>query len=379
MKKGNGNALMLVDAKKFIGTILLIVTFVSLYLLDRNRGDASNLIILNSILSIFTLVSLILIPQAYSSILKYRITNSDLTLVGIAIFAFICTLIFRQYINVHWVYLIVFLIIINLEGRSLNRNILQFLIFLSFLSIVYQLATSDSIGRRTLTYIDPNYSSLVIYFLGVLCFKLNKKTLSISLFSLGLLTLSRNYILAVTIFFVVNYLVKNDRVHRLICFFYRPTIIIILITFLPLIVNYWFVSVASLTDVVSNTADTKLSGSLIDNSNLHRSLANIKFIDDMFLNPFKYIIGYDSKLYIEQVFMNTPHHAIFQMILNYGYLFSFGYLILFFKTCYIFCQKSKLNCSFYAGLMSYFMILGGGINGMFIYMVAFVMIDYNEG
>ncbi|CAH7043639.1 conserved membrane hypothetical protein [Vibrio chagasii] len=369
---------MVFDAKKFISTLFIVITFVSLYFLDRDRTNASNLLILNSILSIFTFISLVFFPYAYRSILRYNISLYDVGLLTILITSFVLTVFFRKYINVHWVYLIGFLIISYFEVKNINVSLLKVLIGLAIISICYQLLTSESVGRRTLTYIDPNYSSMVIYFLGILCLKLKYRTFGYLILSLGLLTLSRNYMLALIVFFTVQYVCRRDIIHRFICSFFRPWVILLIVCILPVAINLWFLSVASMTDVVTNSADTKLSGSLIDSSNLHRSLANIRFVEDLGSNPMKYIFGSDSGVYIENIFMNTPHHAVFQMVLNYGYIFTLAYLLLFFKRCYQSCRTSKFNTSFYSGLITYFMILGGGINGIFVYMIALVLVDFED-
>ncbi|HIF9315346.1 TPA: hypothetical protein ACX6Q1_003702 [Photobacterium damselae] len=361
--------------KKISINIFFIITFTSLFLLDRDRVDPNNLLILNYILSFFTLISIIIIPISFISFSENKLKITEVILLIVMLFGFIGAIITRNYVNVHWIYLISFYLILKMDLKYLNRTVFNVLVIISVISVIYQLLTSNTVGRYTLTYIDPNYSSMVIYFLAVFVYKNVSKKLAFFVFFLGLLTLSRNYILAVMLFYLYGYLCRYKLIDRSISLLFKPAILIMVLLIIPLSANYYVINKSKTMDVVVNTTETKLSGSLIDSSNLHRSKANILFLDDLVSRIDEYAFGVDSKSYIDNIFINTPHHALFQMILNYGYIFSIPYFILFFNLCYKKCVNNIVNRRFYLGLCSYYMILGGGINGMFIYLIAFIFID----
>lgn len=365
---------------KYNANILLINTvfflnFIAVFILNNNRKDDVNLIILNSILSLFTLVYIFTIPLFIKYLKKNKINKIDLFLFFAVFIAFFACLVMRKIVVVHWIYLVIFYFVLTSDFSNVSNKLKHTMIFLSIISILIQLMIFDLDGRAVMSYIDPNYSAMVIFFLGSFIFYSYSKTLAFMVFTVGLVTLSRNYLLALFVFYLSHFIV-NIRIFRSIMLFMtKPLVTLLIIIILPLIVNFWFVANYTNDTVVHNTVESKTSGSIVDASNLHRSMANVLFIKDLGSNTSRYLFGVDTDWYLENIFMNSPHHGVFQLILNYGFLFTIPYLLFFFRQLNIACIKNPIYLPFYMGFFTFMMVLGAGVNGVYIIIIAFIMIS----
>lgn len=355
--------------------VIFFLNFVAVFILNNNRKEDVNLIILNSILSVFTLVYIFTIPMFMKYLKKNKVNKVDLFLIFAVFIAFVACLLVRKIVVVHWVYLVIFYFVLHSDFNNLSKKLTRMMIFLSVVSILIQLMIFDLDGRAVLSYIDPNYSGMVIFFLGSFIFYSYSKKLAFMVFAVGLVTLSRNYLLAISIFYLSHYLVNIRFFRSSMLFITKPLITLLIICILPLIVNFWFVANYTNDTVVHNTVETKTSGSIVDASNLHRSMANVLFIKDLGSNPTRYMFGADTDWYLDKIFMNSPHHGVFQLILNYGYLFTIPYLLFFFRQLNRTCINNPTYLPFYMGFFSFMMVLGGGVNGVYIIIIAFIMIS----
>lgn len=95
---------------------------------------------------------------------------------------------------------------------------MAFVIYVGIISLAIQFSNFELDGRHVLSYIDPNYSSMIVFLLGPFVIISIVKFCHV-LFYYGVITLSRNYILVVLCFFAMNILVsKTVSFKRLGCF-----------------------------------------------------------------------------------------------------------------------------------------------------------------
>lgn len=366
---------MTVSSKRLFSITVFYLSFIAIYLLNNNRDDPQNLLVLNSLLSLITLIFIIM-----TTVLLFSKTEGMKTGIDFVLFlwVFIATIIvivfmFRGVIVVHGIYLLVFYLIMNLSICELSRKKMAFVIYVGIISLAIQFSNFELDGRHVLSYIDPNYSSMIVFLFGAFCYYKYSKVLSCVVFIMGVITLSRNYILVVLCFFAMNILVsKTVSFKKIGLFFLKPLISIIIIIAIPTIASYYVADNYHLGEVTVNTIDSKMSGDIIDSSNVHRALATVSFLKDLMSNIWLYSIGVDSENYIKTIFINTPHHSIFQLILNYGWFFSIPYMILFFKEIYKICKRDYNLLPFILSFYLYLMILGGGIYGIYIVWIAFI-------
>lgn len=364
---------MMISSKRLFSITVFYLSFIAIYLLNNNREDSQNLLILNSLLSIITFIFIMMTIILLFSKTDGMKKGIDCVLFFWVFFATIIVFMFRGVIVVHGIYLLVFYLIMNLSACELSHKKIAFAIYVGIISLAIQFSNFELDGRHVLSYIDPNYSSMIVFLLGVFCYYKYSKVLSCVIFTMGVITLSRNYILVVLCFFMMNMLVNKTVFFKKIgVFFLKPILSIFIIIAIPTIASYYVADNYHLGEVAVNTIDSKMSGDIIDSSNVHRALATVSFLKDLMSNIWLYSIGVDSDNYIKTIFINTPHHSIFQLILNYGWFFSIPYMILFFKETYKICKRNYKFLPFILSFYLYLMILGGGIYGIYLVWIAFI-------
>nr|QLL91173.1 Wzy [Plesiomonas shigelloides] len=363
---------MVFSKEKIVINSFFILSFIALFLLNNDRQSESNLFLLNLTLSIFTLFFILLIPIGVRYNLHSKFKPFDFVLFFACAICTVIVFMVRGYVVVHLIYLIVFYIIINSNNVYIPRLERNVFLALGVLSILMQLMIFRLDGRLVLSYIDPNYSSLAIFLFSVYVYYSLGKVYSLFPFLLGLIPLSRAYVLVCLVFFSLEYLVKYKPYKKIMLFICRPWVSFLIIMILPLAINYIFVLYVSPDSAPVTSVDNKFSGNLIDRSNLDRSLASVLFVNQLVTNPFAYIWGADLDKYLSTVFINSPHHSFFQLILNYGWLFSFPYIMLFLNCCYSACLKNNSAMPFYLAFFIYIMTLGGGMFGMTLIFIGFI-------
>lgn len=353
--------------------LIFIITIVALYLLNNNRKDPINLVVLNSLLAFFSLLFVALLPKCIQSLRRKNFSILDFTLLYIVVSSVLLTFLFRQFVNVHFIYLIIATVVIK-SHLTIRRPLLRFIVVVVLISILIQLMVfRANDGRVVLSYFDPNYSAMMIFLFGAFVHYSFSKKLALFIFSLGLITLSRNYILVIVIFYLCIYLNSNRFFHKIFRFLVRPEVVLLTITGLPLLINVVFLANFDVNNTVVLTSENKLTGGIADRSNFDRSLANILFIQDLINYPGKYMFGIDTKNYTETIFRNTPHHSFFQLIINYGLLFSIPYIFVFLRLAHSSCNLEPSKIPFYISCFMYMMILGGLIYGITLIFLCFIL------
>lgn len=342
-----------------------LLTFVSLFMLNNDR-TSSNEDILNLILSFFTIVFVFILGVlVFFNILKIE---RKLTIyIALCLFCGFLVVFIRSYIIVHWIYLLISLYIVN-SKEQLNASILKVTVYLAFSSVLFQLSVFRFFdGRPVLSYIDPNYSSYYIFCLFLFCWFSGFRKIALCLIFCGFMTLSRTYILAVisfTMVYKIRYL-KN--------FFSRFNFSVLLILGHLFLFVISLIYIAKYTENTIDSTDMKEKNvtQLMDRSNMDRFTANILFIDDFSNDMKKYFWGIDLEIYTKNVFRNSPHNSLLQLVLNYGLFFTTFYFIVF---SFI---LNKYHTSFnftaaYIALLVYFLLLGGGIYGIQTIWLSFI-------
>ncbi len=342
----------------FIFHYVYLITFVTIYLL--NNHSSSNLFGYTKIFNLVTTMFLLflLFYKLLLSNFKIKINKFDFIIFALILSVVLFTILTRKYINFHWIYLI-FAYIFFYKDIKLNENFKKLVLTIVFFSVIYQISTIRFDGiRPVINWYDPNYSGFFIFVLFLFLRYEKMRIMSYIILALGFLTLSRAYVLAVLIFFVLNnlpFLLTFIKKFKLNHFF-----VILFISFIPLFfIEKYFVS----QDVRLHaaTSENKKLSSIADASNQDRFTANILFKEDLFENIQKYQFGVNIEDYVEDVFRNTPHNAFYTIIINYGLYFFILYFIIFAKIYDKFFTKQ--NIPIIISLFSYYMLLGAGIQG----------------
>lgn len=355
---------MKIKLDSFIYHLVFLLTLVSLFFLNNDR-TSSNEIILNIVLSFFTFIFLILLVTLFFYRL-YVVGRKVIVYMFFCVCCCCCVYLARNYVIVHWIYLFISFYI-AFASINLNKKVLKISVYLSFCSVVLQLVYFRFSGRPVLSYIDPNYSGYYIFCLFLYTWFNNYKKIALCLILCGLLTLSRNFILAIFVFF----LVANSSCIRKMVLRFNYTSLLLLGYVVLFIISTLYIAKFSEEVIQSTTNGEKDISQIVDRSNLDRFTANILFIDDFTGNIEKYFWGIDTETYTKNVFRNGPHNSLLQLVLNYGLFFSFFYFLLL-SVIFSRYHKSLKFVSAYSSLIVYFLLLGGGIYGIQVIWLSFI-------
>jgi hypothetical protein len=200
-----------------------------------------------------------------------------------------------------------------------------FLFYMATLGIISQLLMYKSVHNRpVLSMIDPNVSGaymLPYFFYSV---KLNRKVgILISLVCVFLF-LSRNYFIAISIFFIIRWLKPY------IQWLSRPKAIIvtfILSNLLIFVISYQWVEMGRGEGVLYTSESSRLF-SIADNSNFSRFTVNAYYLD-LIINEFSSFLFVPDDFSLENEYITRyPHESILYLIIHVGIVFSILYLAL---------------------------------------------------
>lgn len=341
----------------FIVNYSFIATFISIYILNNNSNIPSYTYtrIINLVMTMVLLSLLVLY-----AIKEMKLSLKTYSLLFSAISISFVVLLIRWYIIFHWIYLVTIVLLLKEKDIRVNLKVKKTVIWASSIFVLYQLSTTRFLGTvPVLSWQDPNYSAYYIFMLGVFSKKSGYKKISLILLLLGFLTLSRTYILAVLLFLVFEN-INSLKILFIKCKmvgFFRLMIISLIV-----VLAFGSFYIAKERDVTHFT-DRGVERLFVvgDLSNLHRFIANEKFIDSILSNPGQYLFGMDTPDYQNKVFMNTPHNAFLALIVNYGILFFFPFILLYgmsFNKLF-----SKDNIPLIIPQFIFYSFLGAGIQG----------------
>jgi hypothetical protein len=126
-------------------------------------------------------------------------------------------------------------------GKYLNKFVFVFLIFNSiFLSFIGGITDIDSI-RFIFNSNDPNFSAIYLLFGFMICDKLKYNWLKCSYMVLGLTTGSRNFILAILVFYIIRN-IKNIKMISFLLKKIKPLYVFLIMEIVVIFLGMWFIS-----------------------------------------------------------------------------------------------------------------------------------------
>lgn len=112
--------------------------------------------------------------------------------------------------------LLPFLFIERVNVSDLRNRKLFFAGVFAFFLLFSLLYGAREDGRLVYNFYDPNYSAIYVLFAFLMAQKMGEKTFSILFLILGILTFSRNFILAILVFYIIRRLKQNTFIKKLL-------------------------------------------------------------------------------------------------------------------------------------------------------------------
>jgi len=222
-------------------------------------------------------------------------------------------------------------------------------------------------GRPVLSIGDPNYSSYFIAILISLAFLYGKRLMALFLIILGMLIISRVFVMwGLTFFGLIFFKKMLRKIPRLNGFGY-----LIIIVLVPILFSYIFIENVSEQSATYISDYSRLTN-FTDKSNFDRALANLFYLDYVSNNPVELISGTNIDEYLMNIFYNTPHASVYATIFNYGILFLVAEICLF--KLYIKSWFDNYFCyTFFISWLIWQCFLGGVLFGPQIILLAIIV------
>ncbi|MGF1848316.1 hypothetical protein [Vibrio lentus] len=225
-------------------------------------------------------------------------------------------------------------------------------------------------GRNTSSFLDPNISGYYLFLIYCLLRAINTKySILLALISIffGVMSLSRNFILAVFLFelFVVfHFVFKEGLFKRLITGFNVSVLSVILV----MVGSYYIAEYSSINDVITDSSERYLN--IEDGSNYLRALANIDFFIRIMDGEF---IFYGNGSAIDSFTSHRPHNAFFRAIYRYGLIPSLFMFVVFIIVFNRFVNVSKYSFALLLSVFAYYSILNDFITGPELVLLSIIL------
>jgi len=342
---------ILINRSNYKNSKVSILFIILLFLVFRTTH--TNLMIKNSVkFNIWNIAMPIVTITSFVFLLKkYKFNYIEILLV-ILILAF-------NYNNIRIYYVVLNYFIASFIAKYEDINVSNLLGYLIFFSLVFQMILYRYQGRITLSILDPNYSGLIVLLAFHILKKKKFKKLSIIILLSGFLFLSRNYMLAVIVYYFSSLkLVKSIFKKIRLINYYKLIIVSIMVL---VVISFGYVELYDYYDIsqTNNNVNIHKYFRLLGRSNLRRFKANKEMIG--------YIFNYGDK----SEYNINPHNFVFLNIFKFGFISTVLLLILYNN---IFNKLLNYkNISIFMSILTYYMFLGPVGNNIWLIMTVIVL------
>jgi len=213
--------------------------------------------------------------------------------------------------------------------------------------------------RPTASFLDANISGYYLFLTYLICRHLDKSYLTsfmaIIVFTLGLLSLSRNFILAVLIYEFLHLLCVKTFLKKYIVAYALPWLVTLLSIFCLLIFSIFYTG--KYINAESSGGDKSRLYQLVDSSNYLRFKANLDYVSN--LNAGHYLlIGNGSEM--DERVSHRPHNAFFRAGYRYGAIIGVLSIVAYIMVSSFIFKDSPI---YVLSLFSYYVLLNDFITG----------------
>lgn len=354
---------MLKGDLKRVSNIVILIILVIVFIIPQSSsfiyepGD--------EVLDVFKILRVITFPIPLFLLLKmYRMKIKNLFLYFIILFIFAINILFLNNLDLGFFYLLSCLFIYDfLDRTKLNYEFIKKVMNIVFLFVVLQFIFYSGKGRVTGSFLDANLAGYFAFILANFYFCTKQKVKASIIIMLGIATFSRNFIIAIILYFLANFIVnffgasefKNKVIERLKV---KQGIIYISIVFL-IILSYVYVNFYPENSSISYAKgfDRFSIENLIDESNYIRFYANVIYFEYLNLNTL--FFGVDSSTLLslqpDARYSVLPHNLFISLAIKFGVIILFVYLTYLVRMIKLIGFN---NIGYLLGLIMYFNFLG---------------------
>lgn len=258
----------------------------------------------------------------------------------------------------------------------------KFIISLIFINLIFQFFILQYNGRKTLSWLDPNFSSYFLFLFYIIVdnsFKDRKyKILNLIIIIAGFFISSRSFFLSIVIYIIF----KNEKISKilekvLIKLKINSSIVLLIISTIITII-FAQLYIKNMKPNYSYKQSISRLVTFNDKSNFNRFKVLIEFKNNLIKNDKLRERGLTSKEYLK-ISENFPHNGVAELIRKFGLYLGIISSLIIFKS--IFYKLNYKNIAFFISLLIYQTFLGIPFEGAPLLLLAYInsiIVDFNE-
>ncbi|WP_064554800.1 hypothetical protein [Buttiauxella noackiae] len=308
----------------------------------------------------------------------YDIRNVPLSLLFFITITTPITLVFNIYFLPYiLVFSAAFLLVRNIKVGYYNVSYVKIMIVVSLIfSCAQAIYFRSEDGRPALSFIDPNFSAFYVFMLFAISSILRLRLLNFFCFMLGMFMLSRAFLLAVIVFWIlghVNFIFNTARRLKLS----HPFIMAILSLFLV------FAAGSALRTFGGNDVSDYDSGisrfsTVNDGSNRLRFQLNEQFLSALSESSDLKLRGVSREFYTSTYAPLIPHNGFFEFVRINGLLLT----IIFISFVFLSMINSNAKCTFpfvtsYIIYLCFLPVIPAGLSLLLVSLIYAVILNKN--
>ncbi|EHK0944416.1 TPA: hypothetical protein MNB55_004134 [Citrobacter farmeri] len=275
----------------------------------------------------------------------------------------------------------VYFLIENIKQGLYSLNIVRVMIILSLLfSFIQSLYFRSEDGRPALSFIDPNFSAFYIFMLFAVSYNLRLKIIMYLCFALGMFMLSRAFLLAVVVFWILNNTTFFYTFAKR-CKVYHPFVMVILSLFLVFTAGTALRTFGG-NDVADYDSGISRFSTINDGSNRLRFQLNDQFLSALTQSRELQLHGVTKEFYTANFAPLIPHNGFFEFVRLNGLLLA----IIYISFVFLFILNKSVKSTFpllfsYILYMCFLPVIPAGISLLLvsvIYAVTIYKMEYNH-
>lgn len=258
----------------------------------------------------------------------------------------------------------------------------KFIISLIFINLIFQFFILQYNGRKTLSWLDPNFSSYFLFLFYIIVdnsFKDRKyKILNLIIIIAGFFISSRSFFLSIVIYIIF----KNEKISKilekvLIKLKINSSIVLLIISTIITII-FAQLYIKNMKPNYSYKQSISRLVTFNDKSNFNRFKVLIEFKNNLIKNDKLRERGLTSKEYLK-ISENFPHNGVAELIRKFGLYLGIISSLIIFKS--IFYKLNYKNIAFFISLLIYQTFLGIPFEGAPLLLLAYInsiIVNFNE-
>jgi hypothetical protein len=354
---------LLIGDLKRVSNIVVLLILLIVFIIPQS--SSFNYAPGDEVLDVFKILRILTFPIPILLLLKmHRMQIKNLFLYFIIIFILAINILFFNNLDFGFFYLLSCLFIYDyLDQTSLNYGFIKKIMNIVFLFVVFQFIFYSGKGRVTGSFLDANLAGYFAFILANFYFCTKQRVKASIIILLGIATFSRNFMIAIVLYFSVNFIVnflgasefKNKIIERLKV---KQGIIFLSLVFI-VILSYAYVNFYPENSTISYVKgfDRFSFKNLIDESNYIRFYANVVYFEHLSFNTL--LFGFDSSTLLSLQesarYSVLPHNLFISLAIKFGVVILSIYLIYLIRMIKLIGFN---NIGYLIGLIMYFNFLG---------------------